>query len=207
MPASNEKEPAKDNELTPPLIQISLDYYLGLACRGLDEIATVSRAFGDYVQAQDREELLCHVEPLEGGTLSQIYRISAWRTCLRRDEEKKRQSEITRQIRFALEEEALKTKAKIQRKRDILQETIADVKKLHGVDVALKLTKGQPMTDLQRIDFFISLVYKALMGEHPKAASKFAITAETIKEFSSLPKDPEFKNRYITGIEPTSEGI
>jgi hypothetical protein len=208
MPASNEKEPAKDNELTPPLIQISLDYYLSLACRGLDEIAVVSREFGLSVQRQDNEESYTHVEfPEDRPHLANIYRIQSWRTCLKRDAEKKHQAEVSRQIRFALEEEETKRKLKIQRKRDILQETIADVKKLHGVDVALKLTKGQPMTDLQRIDFFISLVYKALMGEHPKAASKFAITAETIKEFSTLPRDPEFKNRYITGIEPTSEGI
>jgi hypothetical protein len=204
---SPSKKEETNNELSPPTITISLDYYLGLACRGLDEIATVSKDFGEYIQSKvDPGEEHCHVEMVEGGKLCQVYRISSWRTCLKRDAEKKRQAEVSRQVRFALEEEQKKIQLKIQRRRDILQETIADVRKLHGPDVHIRLAKGTVNQGAQAYEFFVSLVFKALVGEHPKAASKFQIPPETIKEFSQLPKDPEFKNRFITGIEP-SENI
>lgn len=206
MPNNNESQ--QTDEQSPPTIQISLDYYISLACKGLDEIAVVSRAFGIHVQSQDPEELYCHVELGENPNLATIYRIASWKTCCRRDAERKRQSEVSRQLRFALEQEEAARKLKIQRKRDILQETIADIKKLHGYDVAIKLTKGEmgkAMTDLQRYDFFVSLVFKALIGEHAKAANKFQISAEIIKEFSDLPKDPEFKNRYISGLDKEAE--
>lgn len=193
-----------NNELSPPKISISLDYYLSLACRGLDEIATVSLELGLHIRDTiDPREEHAHVEFIGEGDkkLAQVYRIAAWRACAKRNEELRRKSEVDRQIRFAIEEERKITQLKIQRRRDILAEIIADVKKLYGPDVALKLTKGQPMTDLQRIEFFESLVFKALIGEHPKAASKFNITAEQIKEFSLLPRDPLFKNRYVVGGE------
>jgi hypothetical protein len=203
---SPSKKEETNNELSPPTITISLDYYLGLACRGLDEIATVSKDFGEYIQSKvDPGEEHCHVEMVEGGKLCQVYRISSWRTCLKRDAEKKRQAEVSRQVRFALEEEQKKIQLKIQRRRDILQETIADVRKLHGPDVHIRLAKGTVNQGAQAYEFFVSLVFKALVGEHPKAASKFQIPPETIKEFSQLPKDPEFKNKFITGVSATEE--
>jgi hypothetical protein len=203
---SPSKKEETNNELSPPTITISLDYYLGMACRGIEEIATVSKEFGEYIQSKvDPAEQFCHVEFNEQGTLAQVYRIAAWRTCLRRDAEKKRQAEVSRQVRFALEEEQKKIQLKIQRRRDILQETIADVRKLHGPDVHIRLAKGTVNQGAQAYEFFVSLVFKALIGEHPKAASKFQIPPEVIKEFSSLPRDPEFKNKFITGVSTTEE--
>lgn len=184
-----------------PKIEISLAYWLSLSIRGIAECANVSREFGLYLASIDIDENHIHVYlPEDRPTIAVIYTKDSWRTSLRREKYLKERAENARQIRFALEEQDKILKQKIQRKRDILDETKADIRKLKGVDVAKKLGEKRGLISWnQQEEFFTYLVFQALRGEHEKAAKVFGIEKELIEEFRNLPKDPEFNNKYLSG--------
>jgi hypothetical protein len=189
-----------DNELSEPLIKISLAYYLQLACKGIENVAIISKKFGEYLTLADPSELYYHVEPIEdSGDLVKLYPIKEWKDSVKRAQRQKEASEASRQIRYALEQEQAKLKSKLQRRRDILQEMIVDVKKLFP-GITQKLAYKYGITNWKQQEEWLEYtVFRALTGEHPKAAEKFKISLELIEEFKLLPRDPDFKNRYFLG--------
>ena len=203
----------KPTELSPPpIVSISLDYWLSLSCRGIDNKAIISTEFANYLRSIDPNENHIHIEPMpiNGETektisprLAEVYPITEWRQCVKRRERQKELSEASRQIRFAIEEEQKVIHLRIQRRRDILAEAIADVKKaIPGVAEIL----GRKLNTWNQKEAFLEYqVYKTLMGESPLGKEKFilkyqAITEEQVTEFTSLPRDPEWANQFFTGI-------
>jgi hypothetical protein len=189
-----------DNELSEPLIKISLAYYLQLACKGIENVAIISKDFGELLKKEPQNEILYHVEPIEDNQeLLKLYPIKEWRDSTKRAQRQKEASEASRQIRYALEQEQAKLKSKLQRRRDILQELIVDVKKLFP-GITQKLAYKYGITNWKQQEEWLEYtVFRALTGEHQKAAEKFKISLELIEEFKLLPRDPDFKNRYFLG--------
>lgn len=180
--------PIDNTPPTPPIISLDLDIYLSLACRGLDQIATVSLEFGEYIKSVDPSEQFCHVEfntELSKNNLAQIYPISEWRNSALREAKKKIRAEEDRKRRFEVEHKIQEEKSKILRKRDMLAEALADAMKRFPVRPA--------GFDEKLLEY---MVYRALNNEQPEAASKFGISLVSIAEFTSLPIDPEWRNKY-----------
>ncbi len=185
-------------EISSPVIAINLHYFLSLACKGIEQTAIISREFGVYLQLTDPKQEHIFIEEIENN-LCKLYPIAEWKSCLRRRQQEQERSENLRQIKFKLEEEQSLVKQKVQRRRDILAETLADVKKAfpHAMEV---LGKKRGLTTYgQQEEFLIYLIFQGLRGENPAAADKFGIGKELIEEFKLLPKDPDFKNRYFLG--------
>jgi hypothetical protein len=88
-------QPPQAPELSDPLMDIGLSYFLQLSIKGIHEFATVSKDFGSYIQTfVDPLEKHCHVD--YNDTVAMIYPISAWRNSLRRQEYIKQKSEQER---------------------------------------------------------------------------------------------------------------
>ena len=94
----------------------------------MENRATVNKPFADYLKDFDPEEKYLHVEPSEHkpNELFYVYPIQAWRESVIRLQRQKQVSETSRAIRHALAEEEQTIKNKIQRRRDILSECVAD---------------------------------------------------------------------------------
>lgn len=169
----------------PPII-ISLDYYLNLACRGFENVATVSSAFGKYInQTVDPNEQHTHVEFSIGpNNLAQIYPIQTWRETVIRRERVKAQAEVDRQARFIEQEHALLIREALIHKRELLAAEIARIRRNYPKTVAIDY------------DIVEHNVFKALCGNNKPIAERFLITQESIDEFFKLPIDPEFKNKH-----------
>jgi len=178
-------------ELTPPLINISIHLFFEKFCRGIENRATVGYEFANYLKSWDAPEQYLHVEPTETNptTLFYVYPIKDWRESIERRKRLEQISENTRQIRFALEQEQREIANKIQRRRDILSEAVADV---------LKGPAGGKLSKHPK-EFTEYLVFRCLIGETPGAMVALGITLELIEEFKSLPVDPAWTNKYWVG--------
>lgn len=205
------KEPPK-TELSLPLISISLEYYLSLACRSFEGYAIISHELANEIKKIDPTNGYCHVEALSTSNIEsseqarnnnpqlfRLYPIQTWRETSAKFYKDKERAEKDRQARYAQEENLAKTAHLIQRKRDILAETNADVRK-KWPRIADMLTKNDPrMSWNQKEEFYIYFLFRALNGENEGARIKFGIEDEVAKEFQSLPADPSFHNKYYLG--------
>lgn len=175
------------NELSPPLLSINLAYFLTLVCKTnstFDNVAILSLELGLKIKALDPNDEVSHVEFVGG--LAHVFPIKDWQDSLKRRAKQQAYSEVQRQIKYALEQEQLHNRLLLQRRRDMLCEFTNDVRKM----LAGKLHRFDP-------EFCEWMVFQALRGENPAAATKFGISAADIEEFSKLPTDPEWKNRYF----------
>jgi hypothetical protein len=180
-----------------PSILIPLDWFLDLACVDQvtgDSFTTVDATLAQQIKTVDPQELLTHIEPVEGSgdQLFQIYPIKNWRESLLRRTRLKARAEIERQQRFEIEQSILDNQKKILRKRELFTATIVYVNRHHpGV---YHLLTRDCKTDKQKYDTFEYFIFRALNGENMAIARKFGISEEDVIEFKSLPHDPQWTN-------------
>lgn len=204
-------EPPTKTELSPPLISISLEYYLSLACRSFEGYAVIGLELSTLIKSIDPQEIYAHIEPISissdsnptqpqvSTNVARLYPIQTWRETSAKFYKDKERAEKDRKARYAQEENLTKTAHLIQRKRDILAEVNADVRK-KWPRIADILTKNDPkMSWNQKEEFYIYFLFRSLNGENEGARVKFGIEDEVAKEFQSLPADPTFHNKYYLG--------
>lgn len=185
------------HELSEPLISISLEYYLQLACRSFDGYATIPHGLADVIKKADPTEQHHHLEPYGNPLLTKLYPIDVWRRCYEKITKDRENSEKDRQLRFGKEEELEKYRAQIQRKRDIIAEANADVKKKFP-NILVTLGRGLQTWNQQQ-EFFEYYLFRALNGENEKVREKFGLEKSTCEEFQLLPADPGWRNKYYQG--------
>lgn len=187
-------------ELEPPLITISLQYYLELTRNKYhtiwDQYAVIPKELASIIQAADPQEELHHILDYGNDKLVKLYPIKIWRECQeKREQDKERQSKES-QERFYKEETLEIFKKQIQRKRDIIHEVTADLRKRlpKWVETMGAGTQGWKKP-IENLEYF---VYRGLMGElNPKLQEMMALDVEIVKEFKSLPFDENWQNSYF----------
>lgn len=179
-----------------PLITLKITDYLTLACRGIEEVAWIEKSLALQIILKDPKEEFTRVEKFSE-TLYALYPIKVWLSSEKKRQYSQQESERYRQESFKVTELAEKRLKDMQRKRDILAETIADVKILYP-NVADKLSRNTTMSWNQKEKYLEAKVFEGLLGINLKAKEKFKISDELVIEFKSLPDDDDFKNIYVT---------
>jgi hypothetical protein len=191
------KDSATKTELSPPIISISLEYYLSLACRSFDGFVVVTKEFAVVCKMSDPLESLCHVEDYGNETLIKLYPIDIWRACVERLKKVKEESEKERRGRFANQEALEIHQKQIQRKRDIIAEAKADVMRLYPNALAVF---GRGYYDWKKQHEMLEyMVFRALNGENETMRVKFKLEKEMCEEFQLLPADENWRNSIYQG--------
>ena len=93
-------------------INVSLENYLLLACRGIDERACIDQELATQIRLQDPNETLAHVEPTDNN-LFWLYPIRAWKESAARLAKQRAYSEQLRQ-EYVLKEQEQQAEAQIR---------------------------------------------------------------------------------------------